>query len=154
MKSAAKKSSGGHLIAFAVVLLAAAGALAVAMVLVLDVNGIRRGCLARNLNRDAYRTAADLRDQARRAIASRNYTSANDMLDLALSKLGDSYRLGYHPDNSEEALLAAKSAVARSEVKIATEFKSGALNARLGQFENKARIWEYCRGKFRGLGFG
>lgn len=144
-------SVGRRLIGLAVALLVMAGALAVAMVLVLDVHGIRRACLARHLERDSYTAAAALRDRAQQAITLHDYAGANRVLDQALERLGDSYRVGYHADNSEEAVAAAKAAASRSEAAIAAEFKSGALNTRLALFEHKARIWDYCSARLRRL---
>src|ERR1043165_571984 len=89
----------------------------------MDLYGIRRGCFASQLDQARYQAAWDLYSKANTAIGSRNYAAANDMLDMALTQLGDTYRLGRGADETEEVVTAAKAAAARSEFEIAARMK-------------------------------
>jgi hypothetical protein len=128
------------LLAGIVVLGIAAAGLAFAM----DVYGIRRGCFASGLDQAIYESARDSYVRANSAISSRNYAAANDMLDIALSRLGDSYRLGRAEDETVELVSAAKAAAARSEFQIATEMKREAMGRRLYLFQRKTRLSGLC----------
>jgi len=111
----------------------------------MDLYGVRRGCFASGLDQAAYESAHDLYGRAGSAIAARNYVAANDMLDLGLSRLGDSYRLGRADDETDEMVMAAKSAARQSEFQIAAQMKQGALEQRLYQFQRKTRLSGLCR---------
>src|SRR5690242_10061498 len=89
------------------------GVLAAGFAFWMDLYGIRRGCFARPLDQAAYESARDSYIRANGAISSGNYAAANDMLDMALSRLGGSYKLGRAEDETGELVSAAKSAAAR-----------------------------------------
>ena len=118
--------------------------IAVGLVFWMDVYGIRRGCFAPALDQAGYESARDLYGQASGAMSSRNYAAANDMLDMALSRLGDAYRLGRAGDETVELVSAAKAAAARSELQIAAQMKLEAINHRLYLFQRKTRLSGLC----------
>lgn len=111
----------------------------------MDLYGVRRGCFASGLDQAAYESARDLYGRAGNAIAARNYVAANDMQDMALSRLGDAYRLGRGDDETDEMVSAARSAARQSEFQIAAQMKQGALEQRLYQFQRKTRLSGLCR---------
>ena len=118
--------------------------LAVGLAFWMDLYGIRRGCFASSLDQAAYESARELYGRAGSAITARNYVAANDMQNLALSRLGDAYRLGRAADETDEMVTAAKAAVAQSEFQIAAQMKQGALEQRLYQFQRKTRLAGLC----------
>ncbi|HEX4636232.1 MAG TPA: hypothetical protein VH189_08625 [Rhizomicrobium sp.] len=118
----------------------------------MDLYGIRRGCLASSLDQARFESARDLYDQANRAVASRNYAAANDMLDLALNRLGDSYQPGRAEDETGELLTAAKAAKARSEFQVAARVKLEAMGRRVSLFQRKTRLAGLCRKVFQHWG--
>ncbi len=128
------------MIAAIVLLGVAAGGLAFGM----DVYGIRRGCFAGPLEQADYETARDSYVRANQAMASRDYAAASDMLDMALSRLGNSYQLGRAEDETSELVSAAKSAAARSEFQIAASMKLEAVGRRLSLFQRKTRLSGLC----------
>ena len=121
------------------------GLLVVALAFWMDLYGIRRGCFASRLDQARYQSAQSLASEANGAIASKNYAAANDMLDLALSRLGDTYQLGRAADETGEAVLAAKSAAARGEFQIAARIKSDVMVRRLGLFQRKTHLSGLCQ---------
>jgi len=120
------------------------GLLAAGIAFGMDLYGIRRGCFAGPLGQADYEAAQDSYARANSAISSRNYAAANDMLDMALSRLGDSYQLGRAEDETVELVSAAKAAAARSEFQIATEMKREAMGRRLYLFQRKTRLSSVC----------
>jgi hypothetical protein len=120
------------------------GVLAAALVFWMDLYGIRRGCFSQPLGQANYESARDFYIQAGRAISSRNYAAASDMLDVGLSRLGDDYQLGRAEDETRELVLAAKSAAARSEFQIAAQMKREAMGRRLYLFQRKTRLAGVC----------
>ena len=120
------------------------GLLAAGIAFGMDLYGIRRGCFAGPLEQADYESARDSYIQAGRAMSSRNYPAANDMLDMALSRLGDSYHLGRAEDETGELVSAAKSAAARSEFQIAASMKREATGRRLYLFQRKTRLAGVC----------
>lgn len=118
----------------------------------MDLYGIRRGCFASNLNQARYQSALDLVSKANTAMGSRNYAAANDMLDVALWQLGDSYRLGRGADETEEVVAAAKAAAARSEFEIAARMKVDVMNRRTWLFQRKTRLSQLCHAVARRWG--
>jgi len=129
------------------------GLLAAGLGFWMDLYGIRRGCFASQLDQARYQLAFGLYSKANTAIESRNYAAANDMLDAALSNLGDSYQLGRRADETEEAVTAAKAAAARSEFEIAARLKLEAMGRRVYQFQRKTRLSQVCRQVARRWGF-
>ena len=122
----------------------ALGVLAAGLAFGMDVYGIRRGCFARTLDQTNYESARDFYIQAGRAISSRNYAAASDMLDVGLSRLGDAYQLGRGEDETGEVISAAKSAAAHSEFQIAAQMKREAMGRRLYLFQRKTRLADVC----------
>ena len=120
----------------------------------MDLYGIRRGCFASQLDQANYQSARELYAQAGGAVASRNYGTANDMLNLALSKLGDSYQLGRAEDETDELVTAAKAAALRSEFQIAAQMKLEAMSRRLYLFQRKTRLSGLCHAIAKRWGFG
>jgi hypothetical protein len=120
----------------------------------MDLYGIRRGCFASGLDQAGYESARQLYGEAGGAIASHNYGPANDMLNLALSKLGDSYQLGRAEDETDELVIAAKAAALRNEFQIAAQMKMEAMNRRLYLFQRKTRLSGLCHAIARRWGFG
>ena len=120
------------------------GVLAVGLAFAMDVYGIRRGCFAHTLDQANYESARDSYIGATRAISSRNYAAASDMLDQGLSRLGDDYQLGRADDETGELISAAKSAAARSEFQIAASMKREAMGRRLYLFQRKTRLSGVC----------
>lgn len=120
------------------------GVLAAGFAFGMDVYGIRRGCFAGPLEQADYESARDSYMRANSAMSSHNYAAANDMLDMALSRLGDSYQLGRVEDETGELVSAAKSAVARSEFQIAASMKREAVGRRLYLFQRKTRLSGLC----------
>ena len=120
------------------------GVLAAGLGFWMDLYGIRRGCFAHALDQADYESARDSYMRANRAISSRNYAAASDMLDQGLSRLGDSYRLGRAEDETDELVSAAKSAAARSEFQIAASMKREAMDHRLYLFQRKTRLSSLC----------
>ena len=118
----------------------------------MDLYGIRRGCFASQLDQARYQSAFDLYSKANSAIGSRNYAAANDMLDIALSRLGDTYQLGRGADETEEAVAAAKAAAARSEFEIAARMKLDVMNRRTWLFQRKTRLSKLCHAVARRWG--
>ena len=111
----------------------------------MDLYGVRRGCFAPGPDQAAYESARDLYGRAGSAISARNYIAANDMLDLALLRLGNAYQLGRGEDETSETVLAANAAVRQSEFQIAAQMKQGALEHRLYLFQRKTRLSDLCR---------
>jgi len=120
------------------------GLLIVALAFWMDLYGVRRGCFAGSLDQADYQAARDYYAQAGSAISSHNYGAANDMLDIALSKLGDAYQLGRAQDETDDLVVAAKAAVQRSEFKLAAGMKQEALSHRLYLFQRKTRLSGLC----------
>lgn len=120
------------------------GVLAAGIAFGMDVYGIRRGCFAGALEQADYEVARDSYVRASAAMSSRNYAAASDMLDMALSRLGDSYLLGRAEDETGELVSAAKAAAARSEFKIAASMKLEAMSRRLNLFQRKTRLSGIC----------
>jgi hypothetical protein len=120
------------------------GLLAAGIAFGMDLYGIRRGCFAGSLDQADYEAARDSYVRANGAMSSRNYGAANDMLDMALSRLGDAYQLGRAEDETGELVLAAKSAAARSEFQIAASMKREAMGRRLYLFQRKTRLAGVC----------
>jgi len=120
----------------------------------MDLYGIRRGCFASRLDQVSYESARALYEQANRAIASKNYSVANDMLGLALTRLGDSYQLGRAEDDTSEAVTAAKAASARAEFEVAARIKSEVMSRRLALLQRKMRLSEICHAAARNWGLG
>lgn len=93
-----------------------------------------------------YRAAADLADQANRAISSRNYSTASDLIDMAISKLGNAYQLpGNSHDDTDMTLEAGKVEMARSEFQLAVRMKQSAIEQRLSMFRRKQHLSERCQ---------
>jgi hypothetical protein len=111
----------------------------------MDLYGVRRGCFATGLDQAQYQSARDLYVRANRAVAARNFIAASDLLDMALIRLGDSYRLGRAADDTGEVVFAAKAAAARTEFEIAARLKLEVMNRRLYQFQRKTRLSGLCR---------
>jgi hypothetical protein len=120
------------------------GVLAAGLAFGMDVYGVRRGCFAGALEQSDYEAARDSYARANGAMSSRNYAAASDMLDMALSRLGDSYQLGRAEDETGELVSAAKSAAARSEFQIAASMKREAVGRRLYLFQRKTRLSGLC----------
>ena len=121
------------------------GLLVAATAFWMDLYGIRRGCLAPHLDPAGYQSAQALYEQASGAVSGRNYAAANDMLDMALSRLGDSYQLGRGADDTIEAVAAARSAAARSEFQVAAQIKAEVMGRRLSLLRRKMRLSDVCR---------
>jgi hypothetical protein len=121
------------------------GLLAAGVGFAMDVYGIRRGCFASQLDQARYQSALDLYYKANDAIGSRNYAAANDMLDMALSNLGDSYLIGRHADETQEVVAAGKAAAVRGEFEIASRLKLEAMGRRVYNFQRKTRLSQVCR---------
>ena len=109
-----------------------------------DVYGIRRGCLAPPLDPAKVEAASDLSLHAYQAIESKNYAAANDMLDMALSRLGDDYAVGRHRDETVDMVAAARAAAANSQLEIAARMKYDALNGRISHYRRRIRLSELC----------
>ena len=120
------------------------GVLVAGLAFWMDLYGIRRGCFASGLDQVVYESARDSYVRANQAISSHNYAAANDMLDMALFKLGDAYQLGRAEDETGELVLAAKAAAARSEFQIAASMKREAMGRRLYLFQRKMRLSGLC----------
>ena len=120
----------------------------------MDLYGIRRGCFAGPLDQVRYQSALDLYSKGNEAVGSHRYAAANDMLDMALSTLGDSYRLGRGADETSEMVTAAKAAAARSEFEIAARLKIEAMSRRVWLFQRKTRLSGLCRAVAKRWGFG
>jgi hypothetical protein len=135
-----KMSIWAKVIAGVVVLGIAAAGLAFGM----DVYGVRRGCFAHPPDQADFEAAQDSYIRANAAITSHNYAAASDMLDVALSRLGDAYQLGRADDETVELVSAAKAAAVRSEFQIAAEMKREAMGRRLYLFQRKTRLSGLC----------
>jgi hypothetical protein len=129
------------------------GLIAAGLAFGMDLYGVRRGCFAGALDQADYEAARDSYVRASSAMSSRNYAAANDMLDMALSRLGDSYRLGRAEDETGELVSAAKSAAARSEFQIAASMKREAMGRRLYLFQRKTRLSGLCHAIAKRWGF-
>jgi hypothetical protein len=92
-----------------------------------------------------FRVAEDLFNQGNRAFSSRNYSTANDLFDMAASKLGDVYRMaGAGQDDTGLALEAGRAEANRSEFQLAAQIKQSAMAARLSSFRRKQHLSERC----------
>ena len=120
------------------------GLLAAGTLLWTDVYGIRRGCLAPPLDQAKVEAASDLNLHAFEAIVSKNYAAANDMLDLALSRLGDDYAVGRHRDETVAIVAAARAAAANSQLEIAARMKYDAMKGRIGLYRRRIRLSGLC----------
>ena len=120
------------------------GLLAAGTLLWTDVYGIRRGCLAPPPDQARLDAAGDLNIRAFEAIGSKNYAAANDMLDMALSRLGDDYAVGRHRDETIDMVAAARAAAANSQWEIAARMKYDALNGRINHYRRKIRLSGLC----------
>jgi len=120
----------------------------------MDLYGIRRGCFAGQMDQARYQSAWDLYAKANNAVGSHNYAVANDMLDMALSRLGDSYQLGRGADETGEMVTAAKAASSRSEFEVAARLKLEAMSRRTWLFQRKTRLAGLCHAIKRRWGFG
>lgn len=128
-----------------VVLLAGAIGLAVLG----DAGGWREVCQpASSSEQDDDKSAARLSVRAGSAIASGNYAVANDILDLALSELGNNYQTELSSDDTGTVLSAAKDAEARHELQVAVQLKKSVLDARLVMSRKKAHIARGCASIF------
>jgi hypothetical protein len=135
----------GKVIAGAAILLAGAIGLAV----LLDAGGWREVCQpVSSSEQDDDKSAAQLSARAAGAIATRNYAVANDILDLALSELGNSYQTELSSDDTGMVLSAAKDAAARHELQVAAQLKKSVLEARLVMSRKKAHIARGCASVF------
>ena len=94
-----------------------------------------------------YRAASDFAGQAGKAISSRNYSTASDLIDMAISRLGDSYQLpGGERDDTEMTLEAGKAEMARSEFQLAVRMKQSVIQTRLSMYRRKQHLSERCQG--------
>src|SRR5260221_12026896 len=59
-------------------------------------------------DQDRYDAAMDLSVQANNAIASGNYSSASDFMDMAISRLGNTYEVGSLADDTGLILQAGQ----------------------------------------------
>src|SRR5882757_6172254 len=92
-------------------------ALAIGLAVFLDVGGLRRACMSvPDRDRQNYDTSMALAGRANEAFASRHYSVANDLLDLALLSLG--YAAGSAVDDTGTMLVVAKTEVAKSNFQL------------------------------------
>jgi hypothetical protein len=93
-----------------------------------------------------FRAAADYADQANKAISSRNYSTASDLIDMAIKSLGNAYQLpGEERDDTEMTLEAGKAETARSEFQLAVRMKQSAIQTRLSMFRRKQHLSQRCQ---------
>jgi hypothetical protein len=121
-------------------------ALAIGLAVFVDVGGLRRACMSvPDRDRNNYDTSMALSGRANEAFASRHYSVANDLLDLALLSLGDSYAAGSAVDDTGTMLVAAKTEVAKSNFQLAARMKQDVLNTRLSVYRKKTDIARRCQ---------
>ena len=122
------------------------GLLAAGALFWIDVYGIRRGCLAAAPDQARLEAAGDLTFQAYTAMGTKNYAAANDMLDLAMNRLGDDYAVGRHRDETVDMVAAARAAAAGSQMEIAARMKYDAMSQRIVLYRRRIRLAELCHG--------
>jgi hypothetical protein len=101
-----------------------------------------------------YDAAVDLSMRANSAISSGNYSSANDLLDMAISKLGHAYETGLSMDDTGLILQAGQDKASHLDFKLAAQMKQSALQTRLSMFRKKAHVSDRCHALLRRVGLG
>jgi len=101
-----------------------------------------------------YDAAIDLSARANSAIASGNYSSANDLMDLAISKLGRAYEMGSTEDDTGLILQVGQDKASHLDFTLAARMKQSALQTRLSMFRRKADVSERCHVLLRRVGLG
>ena len=99
-----------------------------------------------------YDAAMDFSARANSAISSGNYSSASDLLDMAISKLGQAYETGLLADDTGLILQAGQDKASHLDFKLAARMKQSALQARLSMFRRKAHVSERCHALLRRVG--
>jgi hypothetical protein len=121
-------------------------AVAIALAAFFYLGDLRRACTpVPDRDQRSYNTSMELFGRANEAFSSRNYPVANDLLDLAILSLGNSYATPSSVDDSGMVLLAARKEVARSDFQMAARMKQGALNTRLSLFRKKTEMARRCQ---------
>jgi hypothetical protein len=124
--------------------------LAISLAVFLDVGGLRRACMSvPDTDRNSYDTSMALSGRANEAFASRHYSVANDLLDLALLSLGNFYAAGSAVDDTGTMLVAAKIEVAQANFQLASRMKRDVLNTRLSLYRKKTDIARRCQSVLR-----
>ena len=101
-----------------------------------------------------YDAAMGLFARANGAVSSAHYSIASDLLDMAISKLGNVYEGAGADDDTGLMLQAGRDKAVHFDFKLAARMKQSTLYTRLSMFRGKARRSVRCRSLLRYVGLG
>ena len=101
-----------------------------------------------------YDAAMGLFARANGAVSSGNYSTASDILDMAISRLGNAYESAGVNDDTGLMLQAGRDKAAHFDFKLAARMKQSALYTRLYLFRGKAHRSLRCHSLLRYVGLG
>jgi hypothetical protein len=129
--------------------------LAIAGAVLLKAGQLSRACTAvTEADQRNYDAARDAFERANMALSSRNYSTANDLMDMAISNLGYAYGAEPGQDDTDTVMAAARDVVARSDFQLAAHMKQDVVRARFAQFQKKASIAHRCHSVLKKIGLG
>jgi hypothetical protein len=93
----------------------------------------------------SYDDAVELSARADSAISAGTYSTASDLLDVAVSRLGNAYVTPLAAtDDTDLVIEAGRDKASRFDFQLAARMKQGALHTRLSMFRRKAHVSERC----------
>ena len=101
-----------------------------------------------------YDAAMGLSARANGAISSGNYSTASDLLDMAVARLGTVYENTGAADDTGMILQAGRDKATHFDFKLAARMKQSALQTRLSMFRRKAHVSARCHGLLAKVGLG
>jgi hypothetical protein len=105
--------------------------------------------------RKSYDDAMELSARADSAVTAGNYSSASDLLDVAVSRLGNAYvTVSAATDDTDLVLQAGRDKSSHFDFQLAARMKQSALHTRLSMFRSKADISARCHALLRRIHIG
>ena len=99
--------------------------------------------------------ALELSVRADSAITAGNYSTASDLLDVAVSRLGNAYVTSLAAtDDTDLVFQAGRDKASHFDFQLAARMKQGALHTRLSMFRSKADISARCHALLRRIHIG
>jgi hypothetical protein len=103
----------------------------------------------------SYDDAMELSARADSAISAGTYSTASDLLDVAVLRLGNAYVTPLvATDDTDLVLQAGGDKASRFDFRLAARMKQGALHTRLSMFRRKAHVSERCHALLRRIHLG
>jgi hypothetical protein len=101
-----------------------------------------------------YAAALDLSERADSVLSSGNFSTASDVLDMAIAKLGSAYETALSADDTGLVLEAGRDKASHLDFKLAVRMKQSVLQSRLSMFRRKAQVSDRCHALLRRVGLG